>query len=227
MPNNFLSKFSLFFITVFLSVSLYAEGNNTKSLYDDSYVVLDAGLFLHYFTESDEFRKASGLFGDDDKIDYLLGLVFDAELLLNKTFSLNLPVNLGVGYKFQTMSNTVEYSTTMGYEIEKKVEIMNNIGFMNVYIPLDPVKYLLLGGSVGVGASKYSLSWEYENPSINDSNDSSYGIVIPLSVFLDWGTSGLGGRVGYTYVLSKYSDINGSTPNGDGSQIFIDIRYSI
>lgn len=226
MSEKFFQRFALAVVAVLFSMNLYSQGSTGGNLYDDSYVELGAGLTYHYFSKTDDFRKASGLFGNDDKISYVIGLQLNAELMLNKTFSLSLPFDIGAGYRFQTMSNKVKYSTTMGYEIEKKVELINNIGYLSLYIPLDNEKYWLLGGSVGFGASKYSLSWEYENPLIVDTKDSSTGTVIPLSVFLDWGADGLGGRFGYTYVMSKYSDIDGSKPEGNGSQFFIDIRYA-
>lgn len=226
MAVRFVSKCFLFIIVFLLSMNTFALANEDESIFDCN-VLLGVGTFYHHFSGSDDFRKGSGLFGDDDEITGMGGLDFHAELLLNDTFSLSLPFGLGVGYKIQTMEGGYKYSTTFGYTIERKVQIINNIGYATAYIPLGDARYWLIGCSAGLGASSYKISWEGSNPAYNDTKDSASGMVIPLSLFIDWGADGFGGRAGYTYVLSDYDDILGSTPDGDGSQFFIELRYAI
>jgi len=226
MSGKFLSKLFLSVIFALLAANLYAQESGSKNMIDNSNVLLGIGAVFHQYTEQDDFRKPSGLFGTADELKYGAGLQLNAELLLNNTFSLSLPFGLGVGYKFQILGSSVKYSTLSGSTLDKKVEISNNIGYVSIYIPLDSEKYWLLGGSAGYGASNYKYTLDYSN-STPDVSYSSKGSVIPLSVFLDWGADGFGARFGYTYVMSKYPAISGSTPKGNGNQFYFDLRYAI
>ncbi len=221
------SKYFLFIIIALFSVNLYAQENETENLYENCNVLLGVGTSYHVFSDDDYFRKGTGLFGDDDEITGAAGLYFNAELLLNDTFSLSLPVGLSAGYRIQTMEGGYEYSTIGGYTVERKVQIVDNIGYVNVFVPIDDEKYWLIGGSVGLGASNYKVTWDGDNPAYVDTEESSSGTIVPLSIFLDWGADGFGGRAGYTYVMSDYADINGETPKGDGNRFFIELRYGI
>ncbi|HPS87452.1 MAG TPA: hypothetical protein PLY36_11945, partial [Spirochaetota bacterium] len=215
----------LIFLTLVLSVNLYSQDTKAANLYDDSYVSIGAGFQYHYFTSKDNFRNPTGAFGNSDEIKGVAGLNLNAELLLNKTFSLDLPVGIGAGYKFQTMSGGFEYSF-LGGTVKRTVDITNHIAFIDVYLPLDSEKYWLIGGTAGIGASEYAYKLDYSS-TFSDVEKSSNGFVVPLGVFLDWGADGIGGRLGYTYVFSKYSDIDGVTPKGNGSQFYIELRYAI
>lgn len=225
MAGKFFSKFFLFTVITLLSVNLYAEENDVKNLYEDSYVSLGAGFLYHSFTDKDEFRTPTGAFGGSDEIKGVVGLDLSATLMLNKIVSFDLPVGIGTGYRFQTMSGGFEYSYTGG-TVKRTVDIINHIAFVDVYLPLDNDKYWLIGGTAGIGASKYVYQLDFSSM-FTDVKESSSGYVVPLGVFLDWGADGVGGRLGYTYVFSKYSDIDGVTPKGDGSQFYIELRYAI
>jgi len=226
MKQKIVLKFCIFILVTIFTSSLFAQDSQNENLVDNGNFIIGAGLAFQYFSQEDDFRKASGLFGDSDKIEGVTGAQLYGELLLNDTFALELPVGVGIGYKFQMMAGGVEYTTTLSNTIEKKIEITNHIAYMNLYIPLDADKYWVLGGTAGVGYSGYEISWTYSSSAYTDTSDTASGFVIPLGVFLDWGADGIGGRLGYNYVLSKYSDIDGSTPKGGGSQFYIDLRYA-
>ncbi len=225
MDVKFLSKFFAVITTMLLSVSLYAQENEAQNLYKDCNVLLGVGTFYYQFSGEDDFRKRTGLLKDE--IKGMGGLYFNAELLLNDTFSLSLPFGLAAGYRISTMEGGYEYSTFGGDTLERKVQIVNNIGYANIFIPLDDDKYWLIGASAGLGISSYKYSLMFSNSATTDVEESSRGTIIPLSIFLDWGADGIGGRLGFTYTVSKYPDIDGVTPDGDGGEIFIELRYAI
>jgi hypothetical protein len=225
MGGRFFSKFFAVIITMLLSVSLYAQENEVPNAIDDCNVILGAGFVYHGYTETDDFRKSTGSFKDE--IKWGIGVQFNAELLLNDTFSLSLPVGLAAGYRFQTMEGGYKYSTFSGDTLERKVQLQNNIAYFNVLLPIDDEKYWLLGCSAGIGASTYKYTLEFSNPASTDLSKSAKGTIVPLSVFFDWGADGIGARFGYTYVISKYADIEGYTPKGSGNQFFLDLRYAI
>lgn len=219
------SNFLKIVIALSIVVNFSTIESKAASLYDDSYVSLGAGLMFHTFAEKDDFRVPTGAFGTTDEIKYQLGVTLSAELLLNKTLSLELPVGLGLGYKFQTMNGGFEYSI-LGTTMKRTVDITNHIALVNVYIPLDNEKYWLLGVTGGFGASTYTYNLDFSDAT-TDVKESSNGYVVPVGVFLDWGADGIGARIGYTYVISNYADIDGITPKGDGSQIYFELRYAI
>jgi len=206
------------------SANLYSQAIDAPNSIDNCNVVLGAGFVYHGYSEVDDFRKANGLLKDE--IKFAMGAQFYAELLLNNTFSLSLPVGLAVGYRYQALEGAYKYSSSLGYTAERKAQLFNNIAYVNVLLPLDDEKYWLLGCSAGLGASTYKYALEYSALYTNY-NATSKGTVVPLSVFLDWGADGIGARFGYSYVMSKYEDVDGVTPKGNGNQFFLDLRYAI
>jgi hypothetical protein len=219
----------LFICASFFSVNLHAsEELNTI---DNNNVSIGAGLYYQKFIGTDDFRTGTGLFGDNDKINYLVGVSLNGELLLNKTFSIKSPLGFATGYRFQYASGGYVYSSYIGDTLERKVSLTNHIVYVSAALPLDNDKYFLLGVSVGAGLSKYtySLKWTSRSAGNNDPNynKSANGQVFPIGGFFDWGADGFGGRLGAEYIVSKYKKIDGSQPKANGMQYYLNIRYAI
>jgi hypothetical protein len=222
--------FAAFSAFIFQS-NVYAV-DTTESVYEMNYVSLGAGFLFHKYTGMDNFREKTGYFSNDDQINFGLGFQFNGELMLNKTFSLNTPVGLAVGYRWQAITGGYTYSSAYMGKLTREVNITNNIAYFSAAFPLDSQKYCYLGALAGIGASTYELKWEWSDKKSGvtyspDINKSAKGFVVPVGVFLDWGSDGIGGRLGAEYMFSKYSKIDGSKPNGNGYQIYLNLRYAI
>jgi len=230
----------LFVIVCLVSSALFlisglaasADDSNQKKLniVDDTYVSVGAGIVAQYFSKKDDFRKGSypGFKGDID-VKYAAGLQANAEFNLSKFLALNLPVGINPGYRFQYLNVERKYTATnimtnQSSELKQKFDYLNHIGYIDFLLPVGASKYLVLGAETGCGLStfKYTVS----GTGISKSTKSVNGIVVPLGVFLDWGADGFGGRIGYDYIISKYSKLNGSKPSMDGHQLYINARYA-
>jgi hypothetical protein len=210
----------------------FAAAENSQGLYESNYVDLGLGMLYHHFSSIDDFRAASGVFGDDDKIDFGIGFQFNAELLLNKTFSMNIPLGLALGYKWQVVTSGVSYSSPLFGKFKREINLTSNIVYFSAALPLDSEKYCHLGASCGIGASEYEWSekWTGKVSSVTYPDDmvkTAKGFVVPIDVFFDWGADGIGARIGYEYMFTHYAKIEGSRPNGNGYQIYLNIRYGI
>lgn len=217
-------------VLFFIQGSLYASDN--KYVFDDANASIGLGFVYQQFSGMDSFREGTGLFGDSDKIDYVAGIAFNGELLLNKTFSLQIPYGLALGYRFQTMEGGYEYSGVFGGTFERKVSIKNHIAYISAAVPVDNDKYFLLGVSAGAGVSTYTFSakWTKKVTGVTydpDVSESSSGFVFPIGCFFDWGADGFGGRFGCEYVVSQYDKIGDEKPKGNGFQIYLNLRYAI
>ena len=213
-----------------LSASADDSGDKKLNIVDDSAFSLGAGVVTHFFSKTDDFRKGSipGFKGDDD-VKYAAGLQANAELNLSKFLALNLPIGVNPGYRFQYLNVSREYTATnlFTYEstkLKQKFNYFNNIGYVDFLLPLGSSKYLVLGAEAGCGLSTFRYT--SSGTGISEKTDSVNGLVIPLGLFLDWGADGFGGRIGYDYVISKYSKLKGSKPSADGHQLYINVRYA-
>ncbi|MGL4368160.1 MAG: hypothetical protein ACRCUT_00580 [Spirochaetota bacterium] len=200
-------------------------------VYDDAYVSFGGGLFYHSFSGDDALREETGMADSDDSITSMMGFAFNAELLMNKTFSLEIPFGLAAGYRFQYMDGGYAYSGALLGSFERKVAVKNHILCFSAAYPLDAENYYLLGVSAGAGLSVYafSLKWS-EQPdwtTFSDSAESAHGLIVPVGFFLDWGADGIGARLGCEYILSKYEKLDGDQPRGNGYQIYLNLRYAI
>ncbi len=210
-------------------VSAETQDGTRKNLVDDTYVSIGAGLAAHLFSKSDDFRKGSmpGFKGSDD-VNYAAGFQANAEVNLSKLLALNLPVGVNPGYRFQYLGVTREYTATViatgvSSKITQKFGYFNHIAYLDFLYPVGS-KYLVLGAETGCGLStfKYTVS----GTGLSKTNDSVNGLIVPIGVFLDWGADGVGGRVGYDYIVSKYGKINGKKPSFDGHQLYANFRYA-
>lgn len=220
---------ALFLIT---GIPASAEDSDQKNpnLVDDTYVSVGAGLLTHFFTKTDDFRKGSipGFDGEDD-VTFATGIQANTELNLSKFLELNLPVGVNPGYRFQYIGVSREYTATALYtgvrtKLKQEFDYYNHIGYIDILLPVGSKKYIVFGAEAGCGYStfKYTVS----GTGISKKTDSVNGMIIPLGLFMDWGADGFGGRVGYDYIISKYSELNGSKPSMDGHQIYINLRYA-
>jgi hypothetical protein len=217
--------------TFIFQSNVYAA-DTTESVYEMNYVSLGAGILFHKYTGMDDFRDKTGTFSNDDQINFGLGMQLNGELMLNKAFSLSTPVGLAVGYRWQAITGGYTYTSALWGKLTREVNIINNIAYFSAAVPLDSKKYCYLGALAGIGASTYELKseWSEKKSGITypaDINKSAKGFVVPVGVFLDWGSDGIGGRLGAEYMFSKYSKIDGSKPNGNGYQIYLNLRYAI
>ncbi|HEY1406920.1 MAG TPA: hypothetical protein VF857_09950 [Spirochaetota bacterium] len=213
-----------------LPASAEDSDQKKKNLVDDTYVTVGAGLVTHFFTKQDDFRKGSisGFNGSDD-VNFATGVQANADFNVNKFLELNLPVGVNPGYRFQYIGVTREYTATSLYsnastKLKQKFNYFNHIGYVDFLFPIGSSKYLVLGAEAGCGLStfKYTVS----GTGISEKKDSVNGIVIPLGLFLDWGADDFGGRIGYDYMISKYSKLRGSKPSLDGHQLYVNLRYA-
>lgn len=222
--------FTALFLISILPASAEDSEQKKPNIVDDTYVSIGAGLATHFFTKMDDFRKGSmpGFKGSDD-VNYAAGFQANAELNLCKFLALNLPIGVNPGYRFQYLGVTREYTATnlVTYDntkLKQKFTYYNHIGYVDFLLPLGSSKYAVIGVEAGCGLSTFQYS--VSGTGIAETTDSVNGMVFPIGLFFDWGADGFGGRLGYDYVISKFSKLNGSKPSLDGHQVYINIRYA-
>lgn len=182
-----------------------------------------AGIIVQTFDEVDDFRKATGLFGNTDQMDQMAGYQLFVEFFVGSGFSL--------GIMMQPLSRTVTYSTT-AYDLDRTVSITNGLGYANLFLGFGDKDYFSLGVNLGLGLSTYKYEITCENnpgyslcSSSSSSSDSVDGTMSQIGAYFDWGGEAFGGRIGYKTVSASYPDMDNATPKGNGSQSYFDIRY--
>ena len=188
----------------------------------DQSMVVGLGYVAHTFAEGDDFRKGTEYYGNADEISSAGGGEFFAELYLFDS--------IGVGFKGQTYANSVTYASSAG-NLERKIEIGTAIVYATLSIPVgDDWR---LGAMGGAGTSTYTVSvtwtpseaWENLLPSTTVS-ETAEGSAGEVGVYADYGGAGSGVRFGFNTVAAEYPDIGSTTPQGSGSQLYIDYRYA-
>lgn len=212
-----------------------ATSKTQKKVSEQYNITVGAGLVFQKFTYYDDFRQNTGLFDKNDKIRYLWGGQAYCEYLLNNALLLNLSFYLTGGYKFQYLIGGNKYNAYSNDikvgELENLIKIMNHIVYANASYPIDKQGFWCIGITVGAGLSNYNASFKWKSESDGsadiqeDYNESSYGVICPAGLFVDYKIYGVGGRLGGNYIFSFYDKIEESRPKSDGYQIYIDIRY--
>ena len=218
------SIFLLALATLFANCVLADESENYNFLFG-------FGLVTHAFSETDIFNEWEAS-EKEGKKTYNIKNVNGTEAYV-EYFIFG---DLAVGYKYQIMSDSKNYSGyTDGFgdnNYVRKIEIGNHLGYLNYSIAIGESRYWRLGGSAGWGKSTYKF--EYSPPSFASSlefDEKTDGAIVLLGLFADWGVDGSGGRIGYNRAIIDYDAIelsNGDkeTPEGSGQQLFIDFRYA-
>lgn len=232
--KKFLMIACLMFSALFLISELPALADDSDqknpNIVDDTNVSIGAGLVTHLFSKTDNFRKGSipGFKGSDD-VNYATGIQGNAEFNLSKFLGLSLPIGVNPGYRFQYLTVIREYTVTnlLTYEntkLKQKFNYFNHIGYVDFLLPLGSQKYAVIGAEAGCGLSTFQYS--ISGNGLSKTTDSVNGMIFPIGLFFDWGADGFGGRVGYDYMISKFSKLKGSKPSLDGHQLYINLRYA-
>jgi hypothetical protein len=195
-------------------------------VFDNNSLILGIGLMYHHFFVSDDFRDGGsyGIPGSNDEIKNVPGFDINAELLLNKNFAIKSKYGLAAGYRFEYFARKYEYAYGTGGTLERKISMTNQILYCSVSQPLDSNKYCFAGALAGLGFSKYKINLDYS--SSNDYGEHSWGVVLPIGAFIDWGNDGIGGRFGAELLLSRYLKVDGQRPDSTGGRLYMNVRYA-
>lgn len=185
---------------------------------NDQVVVIGAGFGGHAFSrthhaesESSELDVKSALMSQY----YAEWYVFD---------------EVGVGLRFITFGTTASALTTVtlgGTTETVKDEIELNVDNWQLtvnWVPLGGSSYARLGVLAGLGISDYELA-ETRTPGGSDTNSTS-GTAALLGVYVDWGADGFGARLGTQYLATDLGDIDGSSVDASGRDIYLDLRWA-
>jgi hypothetical protein len=228
-----MNKYIIFcgLLIVFLCQSVYAAPVRTATasepyIFDTNRLLLGIGLMYHHFFVSDDFRKggAYGIPSGKDEIKNALGFDFNAELLLNKNFAIKSKYGLAAGYRFEYLTRKYEYSYGVGGTLEREITMTNHILYYSISQPLDSSKYCSAGILAGLGMSKYERKLDFSSSA--DDSKTSWGAVLPIGAFIDWGADGIGARFGTELLLSRYEKVDGMRPNSTGGRFYINMRYA-
>ncbi len=217
------------FIAVFSQGAIAAQVSEPY-IFDVNRATLGVGVMYLQFFSSDDFREGGsyGIPKDRDEIKNAYGFDVNAELLLNKTFSIKNTFGLAAGYRLEYMTRKYQYSFATGGTLDRKVNITNHILYCSASHPLGNYKYCFIGILAGLGLSKYNMVIDYSNvPTVSDSNKSSWGQVLPVGAFIDWGSTGIGARLGAELILSHYSKADRVKPSSTGGRLYFNVRYAL
>ena len=184
--------------------------------------ILGIGIVSHTFSEVDDTREGTSTFNDEDKIDGAAGLQIYAEYFILDYLSL--------GIKSLSVTGGVDYSGSDG-KVERRITIDNSTVYTNLLFPVGS-GYWRLGGLVGAGTSKYTVSLEVicntSGGSCTDDKveESVDGTVFDVGFIADWGEDASGGRLGYVSSSMSHDKMEDTEIKASGSQFFIDFRYA-
>lgn len=216
----------LSFVFVLINGSAMAQGHKHDHIFS-----IGVGYLAHMFVEEDAFRKATGNY-DGDEINALAGPEAYIEFFLGEKFSLGVKYQYAMGGVLYKVTNS---ASTGSAEVERIVTISNAMLYGNFSVPLGSSSWRM-GVTAGTGSSTYNYRFECTKAeglfACDDKFDeSTNGVVTIAGFFADWGADGFGGRMGMSSVKTRYDEMpdlddKEQTPEGNGVQVFVDLRYA-
>ena len=216
----------LSFVFILINGSAMAQGHEHDHIFN-----IGIGYLAHMFVEEDAFRKATGDY-DGDEINALAGPEVYIEFFLGEKFSIGAKYQYALGGVLYKVSDSGGTGTA---EVERVITMSNAMLYGNFSVPLGTSSWRM-GVTAGTGSSTYNYRFECTKAEgafkcLDKYEESANGVVTIAGVFADWGADGFGGRMGMSSVKTRYDempDLDGKeqTPEGNGVQVFVDLRYA-
>jgi hypothetical protein len=190
---------------------------------NDQTVVIGAGLGIHSFSDTDDVREGSALFGGEDELTQAALVHYYVEW-----YALD---DLGFGARVMGLGAGRSYSSAAD-KLEQDVSIAATFLTVN-WVPIGSESYVRFGVLGGIGSARYEVHEKYTDnagTASYDETESTTGSATLLGGYIDWGGESFGARFGLDVLstdLDKLDVAAGELEvDGSGTAFYLDLRWA-